>query len=323
MLREEPKRFGFLLTPGFSIVPFITAVEPLRIANRLSGRELYDWFSLSKDGAPVTSSNGMTQLPDRSIEAAGALDTLFVCGPFDPQGYQDREVFAWLRRLARHGTTLGGICTGSYVLARAGLLEGHRCTIHWENLEGFTEAFPHIEASGELYEIDRDRYTCSGGIAPLDMMLYLISTEHGHELAVDVSEQLIHERIRDPHDHQRMSLRGRLGVSHPRLLHAIECMEGSLEDPRSLAEIAAQVGISKRQLERLFRTYLGRSPARYYAELRLRRARFLLEQTSMSVTDVGIACGFVSASHFSRSYREHFGKSPRKARLVASPQGSA
>lgn len=323
MTADEPKRLGFFLAPRFSMVPFITAVEPLRIANRLSNRRLYAWFLLTKDGQPVEASNGMAQIPDGSIATAGPFETVYVCGPYDPSGYADKEVFAWLRRLARHGTKLGALCTGSYILARAGLLDGHRCTIHWENLQGFTEAFPDIDVSCELFEIDRDRQTCSGGIAPMDLMLYLISIEHGHELAVAVSEQLIHDRIRDAHDHQRMTLRGRLGVSHPRLLDAIAQMETSLEEPRSLSEIAAEVGISKRQLERLFRTYLGRSPARYYAELRLRRARALLEQTSMSITDVGIACGFVSASHFSRSYREYFGKSPRQSRLTTSPLGAA
>ena len=315
MAARETRHFGFLLVPKFSFVAFINAVEVLRVANRLAGAALYRWSVLSEDGAPVTASNEMPALVDRSLAEAGPLDTLFVCSSFDPQLYDRRDVLAELRRLARHGTSLGGLCTGAYLLARAGLLDGHRCTLHWENVAGFTEDFPELECTGELFEIDRDRFTAAGGTAPLDMMLHVVAMQQSQDLAIRVSEYLIHERIRSPHDHQRMTLRARLRVSHPRLLETVALMEEALETPRSLDEIAADVGISKRQIERLFRTYLDCTPARYYVEMRLRRARTLLEQTSMTVTDIGIACGFVSASHFSRTYRDFFGHSPRKERL--------
>ena len=317
MARSEPRRFGFYLVPKFSFIAFINALEVLRIANRLAEGAPYSWTVVSLDGEPVQASNDMVAMVDGALKSTGPLDALFVCASFDPHRYCDREALAHLRRLGRHGTHLGGLCTGAYVLARAGLLEGYRCTLHWENQVGFAEAFPEIEATEELFEIDRDRYTAAGGTAPLDMMLTLISMQHGHELALQVSEYLIHERIRSPHDHQRMTLRSRLRVSHPRLLDAVSLMEQSLEAPLPLESIAKRVGISKRQLERLFRTYLEASPARYYVEMRLHRARTLLEQTSLSVTDVGVACGFVSASHFSRAYRDLFGHSPRRERLSA------
>ena len=316
MAGGEPRRIGFHLVPKFSFVAFINAVEALRVANRLSETPLYRWTVLSDDGEPVPGSNGMSAVAESRLTAAGPLDTLFVCASFDPQDYVSREVFGQLRRLARHGVRLGGLCTGAYLLARAGLLDGYRCTLHWENLDGFREAFPEIEATGELFEIDRDRFTAAGGTAPLDLMLTLIGMQHGSELALAVSEYLIHERIRAPHDHQRMTLRARLRVSNPRLLDAVSLMEQALEAPLALDEIAERVGVSKRQLERLFRVHLGSSPGRYYIGLRLRRARTLLEQTAMTVTDVGVACGFVSASHFSRCYRERFGHSPRHERLA-------
>lgn len=317
MRSEGAQDFGFLLTPRFSMVPFILAVETLRIANRMSGQPLYRWPILTQSGAPVSASNGMAQIPDAALEAAGELDMLFVCGGMDPHLITDRQLFALLRRRARHGTRLGALCTGSYILASAGLLDGYVCTIHWENLAGFTEAFPDIEVSTELFQIDRDRFTCSGGTAPLDLMLHLIGLQHGQALAIAVSEQLIHERIRDPHDHQRMTLRGRFGVSNAKLLSAIQIMETHIEDPLSLVQLANQVGISKRQLERLFRQHLKCTPGRFYIEMRLKRARMLLDQTSMTVTDVGVACGFVSASHFSRSYRDFYGRSPRMERVSA------
>jgi len=235
-------------------------------------------------------------------------------------------VFSWLRRLDRKGINIGALCTGSHVLARAGLLEGYRCTIHWENITGFIEEFPGIEITNELFEIDRNRFTCSGGTAALDMMLNLIGRQHGHELAAAVSEQFIHERIRDEHDHQRMALTARLGVRHPKLIQVIKLMEQHLEEPLDRAALAQRVRLSTRQLERLFGKYLGRSPARYYLELRLNRARLLLLQTNMSVIDVALACGFVSASHFSKCYRDFFGKTPRKERglpLISGAEANA
>jgi transcriptional regulator GlxA family with amidase domain len=293
---------------------FASAFEPLRSANRMSGRALYSWHILSKDGSPVTASNGIPVVPEAGIEKVERCETLILCGGLDVHLYRDKSVFAWLRRLDRQGADIGAISTGSHALARAGLLDGYRCTIHWEGLAAFREEFPNIEVTTELFEIDRNRFTCSGGTAALDMMLNLIGRQHGHELAAAVSEQFIHERIRDEHDHQRMALTARLGVRHPKLIQVIKLMEQHLEEPLDRAELAERVGLSTRQLERLFGKYLNRSPARYYLELRLNRARLLLLQTNMSVIDVALACGFVSASHFSKCYRDFFGKTPRRER---------
>ncbi len=314
---DQPTAIGFLLVPKFSMVAFSAALEPLRAANRMSGRELYTWRLFSRDGGPVTSSGGVSVIPDASIAEAPHFPTMIVCAGIDVHLYRERDVLSWLRRLDRQGARIGSICTGAHVLARAGLLDGHRCTLHWENIPGFVEEFPDIEVTSELFEIDRKRMTCSGGIAPLDMMLHMIAAEHGHELAAMVSDQFIHDRIRGPNDHQRMTLQSRLGVRDAKLISVIAQMEANLEEPLSRETLAASVGLSTRQLERLFRKHLKSTPKHYYLELRLRRSRQLLLQTSMSVLGVALACGFVSASHFSKCYREFFGRTPREERRAA------
>jgi transcriptional regulator GlxA family with amidase domain len=218
--------------------------------------------------------------------------------------------------MARQGAIIGALCTGSYLLARAGLLDNRRCAVHWEKLNEFAEEFPEIEVSSNIYEIDQDRVTCSGGTAALDMMLDLIGQHHGQTIANDVSAQFIHDRLHEPQDHKRMELLASLGGSHPKLVAVISEMEGNLEEPLNQTELAQRVNLSTRQLERLFRKYLGATPTRYYLNLRLQRSRQLLLQTPLSILSAALACGFVSASHFSKCYREYFGKSPRAERLV-------
>ncbi|GAB5467787.1 MAG: GlxA family transcriptional regulator [Rhodospirillales bacterium] len=313
---SSPERFGFLLLPEYSTMSLSSILEPLRSANRLSARQLYDWTVLTPDGEAAVSSSAVRILPDESIETVERLDVLVVIAGMRPELQGDKRLLAVLRRLARQGCRLGAISTGSYLLARAGLLDDYRCTIHWEYIAGFQEAFPNLDVTDELFEIDRNRFTCSGGTAALDLMLSLIGADHGRDLATGVAEQFIHERIRDRHDPQRMALRARVGVSHPKLLKVIELMEASLEEPLLRSDLARQTGLSTRQLERLFRKYLGRTPTRYYLELRLQKARALLMQTSMSVLDVALACGFVSASHFSKCYREYYAKTPRQERQM-------
>jgi len=314
-----PQPITLFLLPKFSMMGFASAIEPLRSANRMSGRALYTWHIPSKDGAPVIASNCIPVVPEAGIEKVERCETLILCGGLDVHLYRDKSVFAWLRRLDRQGADIGAISTGSHALARAGLLDGYRCTIHWEGLAAFREEFPNIEITTELFELDRNRFTCSGGTAALDLMLNLIASQHGHELAASVSDQFIHERIRHAHDHQRMSLPARLGIRHPKLIAVIRLMEENIEEPLSRAQLARDAELSTRQLERLFRKYLQRTPTRHYLEIRLSRARLLLQQTDLSVLDVALACGFVSASHFSKCYREFFGKKPREERMTSVP----
>ncbi|HVM85689.1 MAG TPA: GlxA family transcriptional regulator [Candidatus Binatia bacterium] len=309
-----PQQIAFLLVPNFSMIAFTSAVEPLRLANRVSGKELFRWHLFSADGKPVAASNGIQLAPEGAVDQILGYHTVILCSGIDGHLYEDRNVFATLRRADRQGADIGALCTGSHILAKANMLNGYRCTIHWENLASFTENFPEVEATAELFEVDRNRFTCSGGTAALDMMLNMIGQQHGHELAAAVSEQFIHERIRDRHDHQRMALTARLGVRHPKLIQVIQSMEANLEEPLSRGDLAKAASLSSRQMERLFAKYLKKSPARYYVELRLNRARLLLLQTNMSVIDIALACGFVSASHFSKCYRDFFGKTPRRER---------
>jgi len=254
----------------------------------------------------------------KSIES---VETVFVCTGIDVQSTETSILLPWLRRMATTRMNIGAICTGAHVLAKAGLLDGYRCTIHWENLAAFAEVFPDIEVTTELFEIDRKRVTCSGGTAAIDLMLNMITTHHGYEIAAKVADQFMHERIRDQRDQQRVALPARIGVRHPKLLSAIKAMEDNLEEPLGRQELAELANLSTRQLERLFRKYLKRSPARYYLELRLNKSRLLLLQTAMPVIDVALACGFVSASHFSKCYRDFYGKTPRQER--AGSVGSA
>ena len=219
----------------------------------------------------------------------------------------DREAY-------NRGVAVGSLCTGAHVLAQAGLLTGKRCAIHWENLPGFAEAFPQAEVYADLYEIDSNIYTCAGGTASLDMMLNLIDQDFGENLVNRVCEQALTDRVRGPHDRQRLPLRARLGVQNAKVLSIIELMEKNLSEPLSLLDIAEGADLSRRQIERLFRQEMGRSPARYYLEIRLDRARHLLVQSSMPVVEVAVACGFVSASHFSKCYRELYNRSPQQER---------
>ncbi|MFO1352487.1 MAG: GlxA family transcriptional regulator [Gammaproteobacteria bacterium] len=311
-----PLTVGFILVPNFSMIAFSCALEALRMANYVSGSRLYAWLCLSADGGAVRASNNLAIVPDGGIDAARDLDIVLVCGGLGIDRVDCSDLLAWLRMQARRKRKLGGVCTGSYLLARAGVLDGYRCTIHWEHLASLREEFPHLIVSTELFEIDRDRYTCSGGTAPLDMMLHVISRQHSAELALAISEEFICERIRDRHDRQRIPLRLRLGASQPKLTAAVALMEANIEEPMSPDEIARHVGLSRRQLERSFQKFLQRSPTRYYLELRLQRARLLLLQTSLSIVDVALACGFISAPHFSKCYRNLFGLPPRDERRL-------
>lgn len=296
------------------MMAFFSAVEPLRIANRISGRPLFDWRLISEDGSPVTASNGMTLLTDQAIDSGHQLSSLALCSGFDPELYLSRALKRWLHRLAAGGCALGGIDTGCFLLAEAELLDGERVTLHWESLPSFRERFPAIATSNELFELGARRFSCAGGTAAMDMALDVIARRHGQRLAVDVSEQLVHERMRTRHDQQRMTLARRLETHNARLVEAVDLMERHLEEPLALAEIARRSGVSLRQMQRIFVHELGRSPGDWYLALRLQRAHYLLTETDLDVLAIGLACGFTSSSGFSRAFRRRYACSPRQLR---------
>ncbi|MFP8968470.1 GlxA family transcriptional regulator [Pokkaliibacter sp. CJK22405] len=317
------RSLGFLLLDHFTMISLATAIEPLRMANQLSGRELYRWHTLSLDGKPVMASDGIQVIPDAAANAHPDHDTLIVCGGVNITRSYTKAHLQWLQGQARRHVTMGAICTGSYVLGAAGLLDNYECSIHWETISSLKEAFPKINTTNRVFTNDRDRMTCTGGVAPMDMMLSLIQRQHGHALAGAVSEMFMYERIRGADDQQRIPLRHMLGTAQPKLVEIVMLMEANLEEPIALDELASYVGVSRRQLERLFQKYLDCSPSRYYLKLRLNRAHQLLKQTSMSIIEVAAACGFVSTPHFSKSYREYFGVPPRDARHVVQRQQSS
>ncbi len=311
---RQRKRFVFVLLDNFTMLSFACAVEALRIANRMAGQPLYSWVLMGEGGDTITSSNGAAFKLDSDLEELSRDDIVMVCGGIDVHAATTRKILNWLRREARRGVTMGGLCTAGYTLAKAGLLDGKKATIHWENQDSFTEEFEDVTLTRSIFVIDGNRITTAGGTASIDLMLKLIADDHGEDLASSVADQLIYTAIRTDQDTQRLSVPTRIGVRHPKLSRVIQIMEQSIEEPISPATLARDVGMSTRQLERLFRRYLNRSPKRYYMELRLSKARNLLMQTDMSVINVALACGFASPSHFSKCYRAHYNTTPYRER---------
>ena len=307
------------------MMAFASAIEPLRAANRLSGEQLFAWRLFSRDGDPVRASNGIDIAVHGKAGDDAHLDLLLACSGIPDGDASDAAAGRWLRALVRSGVAIGGISLGAFVLARAGLLDGRRCALHWESLGVFAERFPRIKTTIDIFVIDGNRFTCAGGTSAMDMMLQVITQRSGRPLANDVSEQFIHPHIRSTQDPQRMAVQSRLGVANAKLIAAIGMMEADNEEPRSVREIATVVGLSPRQLERLFAKYLQATPSRHYLKMRLDRARTMLLQTTKPILDVAVAAGFTSASHFSRCYRAAYGHKPsdeRAAALTMPPDGA-
>ncbi|HID66710.1 MAG TPA: GlxA family transcriptional regulator [Roseibacterium sp.] len=311
---DGPKRFVFVLLEQFSMLSFASAVEALRIANRMAGQEHYEWTLAGEGGEFAQSSTGIWFRLDSDLPEVTRDDIVLICGGIDVAGATTKRMLGWLRREARKGSVIGGLCTAGYTLARAGLLDGKRATIHWENQDSFAEEFEDVTLTKSIFVVDGNRITTAGGTASIDLMLKLIAEDHGEDLANLVADQFIYTSIRTDQDTQRLSIPIRIGVRHPKLGQVIRMMEQNIEDPISPAQLALDVGMSTRQLERLFRRYLNRSPKRYYMELRLGKARNLLMQTDMSVINVALACGFASPSHFSKCYRAHYDTTPYRER---------
>ena len=318
----SPRHFGFLVVPGFPLVPYSSAIETLRMANRIQRQNLYTWETVTVSGEPVSASCGLEVMPEQAAKNTTSFSTLLVCAGINIREAWSPELGGWLKVLASRGVPVGALSTGSYLLAKAGLLDGYRCAIHWDRLATVREEFPKASFTNSIYEIDRDRYTCAGGITAIDMMLHLISLEYGKDLVQAISDQLVLDRMRCTQDQQRIPLHHEIGTSQPKLTEAATLMAANLEEPMTIEELAKYVGVSRRQLERLFRCYLDRTPTQYYIGLRLKAARRLLMQTEKSITEISIFCGFASAGHFSKCYRDEFGLPPRsdRKRLLALDQ---
>ncbi len=303
----------FLLLPEFSMMGLLSAIEPLRVANRFRP-ESYHWHLLSQNGDSVTASNGMSIAVDGDLQQAANADMLFVVAGFNPLATSSDPLKHALKTLHKQQALLGGIDTGCFLLADAGLLDGHRFTLHWEAISAFEERYPALTPTQELYEIDECRMSSAGGTASIDMMLELIRRQHGDALAMQVSEQFVLGRIRDKSDHQRMQVAARYEIHNKKLIQVISAMERNLEAPLTVDELADLACVTRRQLERLFKSLLKTTPSLFYLNLRLERARQLLRQTGLGVMEVCVACGFESATYFARAYRHRFGTSPSSDR---------
>ena len=311
---KYPRRFVFVLIENFTLLSFSSALDALRIANRMSGKKLYDWIFIGENEEFVSCSAGTQFKLDNCLIELHRDDTILLCGGTSIQESTTRKLVGWLRREARRGLIVGGLCTAAYPMAKAGLLDEKKATIHWENQDSFAEEFLEVELTKTVFVCDGNRYTTAGGTSSIDLLLKIIADEHGEELANAVADQMIYSSIRTDQDTQRLSVPTRIGVRHPKLSKVIQMMEINIEEPISPSILAKDVGMSTRQLERLFRRYLDRSPKRYYMELRLQKARNLLMQTDMSVINVALACGFASPSHFSKCYRAHYDTTPYRER---------
>ncbi|MEO1681066.1 MAG: GlxA family transcriptional regulator [Pseudomonadota bacterium] len=311
----QPQHVLFALVEDFTHVSFSCAVDPLRIANLVSGKDLYRWSYASLDGAHAKSSDGTVTLVHHAFEALPTADLLFVLSGLDMQYKNHDRLTVALRKIDRHSQTrIGAICSGAWILAHAGFLNGQRAAIHWDYHDSFMEAFPEVNLVRSVFVSDERFITASGGTAAADLMLHLIERDHGFDLSVAVADQLVYNTVRDASAGQKVSLQSRSGARNPHLAAAIARMRERLDEPISPAEIARELGISVRQLERLFGKHLNTSPKKYYMEMRLERARSLLLQTEMAIVDIAIACGFQSPGHFSRVYRTAFGVPPMMQR---------
>ncbi len=306
--------FAFVLLQKFSMFSLSAMLEPLRIANYCSGRDLYGWRFLSEDGKDVQASTSvMVQTQAISMETS-AWDAIIVCGGWNAERYDCAQLFSWLQHMGRSGTILGALETGSYVLARAGLLQGCSATIHWHCHTAFRERFPLIDLKDALYVIDHKRMTCAGGTAGLDMMLQEIRRRHGRKLALEVADQLLCSQVRKAEMPQKEAQSRQQSSAPPALQKAIEIMEQNIEKPLTIPQISGFLDFSQRKLERLFKKHFNCSAVAFYRTVRLQEARVLLTHTDMSVLDICIACGFASSSYFSKSYTNQFGVHPRDHR---------
>ena len=307
-----PSRIGVLPLPGFALASYACVVEPFRAANLLSRKNLYEVIHFGE--ASVPSSGGVEVPAQAMVGDVMDLDMLLVVAGGDPFAYDNPPVLQWLGRMARRGILLGGVSGGPVILARAGLMDGRRMTVHWEHAAGLAEMSPGLMLERSLYVIDRDRVTCAGGTAPLDLMHALIARDHGAVFAQLVSDWFLHTDIRPSSGAQRGGLVERVGTTSAPILAAVEAMENHVADPLTLGDLAAFANVSPRQLLRLFNERLGVSVMAYYRDLRLDVAERLMSGSPLALTEIALATGFANSSHFSNAYRVRFGMAPSKAR---------
>ncbi|MFT2215629.1 GlxA family transcriptional regulator [Rhizobium giardinii] len=320
-LDKATRWFSFYLIEEFSLQAFSSALAVLRLANEVLRDPGYKWRIVTRTGGPAFSSCGVQIAADGSIEQERELlvtDTrtsmAVICGGHGmASGF--RELDTWLRECRIHRIPIAALAGAAFVPARAGLLKGRRCAVHWEQFPAFSEQFSDIEATQTLFEIDGGFFSSAGGEAAFDLFLRIVEQDYGDTIVDRVCEKALSDRTRDLGEKQRLPLQTRFGVAHPGLIKVIEQMEANLVEPLRMGELAPASGLSRRQIERLFHREFGRSPARYYLEIRLEKADLLIQHSSLPIVEIAIACGFISASHFSKAYRETYGMAPQQKRM--------
>ena len=312
---DKPIELALVLLDGFALMSYAAFVEPFRAANALAGRELYRWRHISLDGATVRASNGAAFLVDHGLDTSVAAGVVVVFAGGDPRRIVAPGLSGWLRRQDREGKMVAGVSAGPYLLARAGLLDGRRATIHWDHRDAFEQDFPQVAHEEALYLVDGRRMTCAGGMAGMDLAASLIAGAFDADLAARVGDWFIHPEPRPADGPQRQGIAKRYRVAGERVLTALAAMEENLDEPLSRAALASVAGTTVRQLERLFAREVGEGVAAHYLRLRLDRAAQLLRTTGTPVTQIALACGFRASSHFSSAFRARFGVAPSKARV--------
>ena len=311
---SHPRRFAVLVFPNFPMMAFSAVIEPLRASNVLAGRQLYEWMIVASDAAPAVASNGIPITPDYAVDDAPSANYIVVCSGGDADRLTQQGPLKWIRRTLRQGGHVGSVADGAFYLARAGLLDGYACTLHWRSQPAFAEAFPNISLQRRLYVIDGNRFTSAGGIGALDMMLDIVAGHHGDDLSRQVAEWFVHDRIRADADREKLQLRLRTGIRDDLVLAAVERMQAAIESGEAVTEIASALEVSLATLERAFRVELDKAPAQYFRQMRLERARDLLEHSSMTVREIGLACGYASFPAFVRAFGRTYGQTPRRMR---------
>lgn len=310
-MSDTPTEYVFLLVENFSHMPFSCALETFRIANLTMERDVYSWQLVAEGGDHAESSNGTSTRVNFGLDQHFPDANIIVVAGKDAKRHTTPAIAAWLRWHKRFGSgRIGAICCGAYVLAEAGLLSGRKCTLHWEYHDAFMEDHADVDLKATVFVRDGRYVTASGGAAATDLALSLIQEDLGEDLSRTAADRLVYAGARTEEDGQRATFNSKIGVRNPKLAKAMEIMEAGLDEPLRSSDIAEQIGMSTRQLERLFGRYLNCSPKKYRMELRLARARTLLRQTEMSVINVALASGFTSPSHFSRCYRARYGETP-------------
>lgn len=309
-----PLRVTLLILSGSSLMCVASAVDPLRAANRVSGETMFDWKIVTVDGHPAVTTSGLPIAASGTFEASEKTDVLVLVGGFGTRDQVSHGLVAGVRRVARAARACGGVEAGTWLLGRAGLLEGRTATTHWEDMEDFAAAFPGADVRPDRYIIDGPVFTAGGASPTFDLMLHLIRTRLGMAVALDVASVFIYDQAKAATDAQPLVSLGRLDGYDPRLAQAIRMMEAHVDEPLTIAAIARRTGVTARALEMVFRKSIGETPGAYYLRLRLNAARRLVLDTRVAMADIAARTGFSSAAAFSRAFSNAFGEAPVRLR---------